>query len=51
MNVRTLLLPVRRVWPQKVRTRLALIYASLFFVAGSALLGLTYGLVATSLPT
>jgi signal transduction histidine kinase len=51
MNVRTLLLPVRRVWPQKVRTRLTLIYASLFFVAGSALLGLTYGLVATSLPT
>ena len=51
MNVRTLLLPVRRIWPQKVRTRLTLIYASLFFVAGSALLGLTYGLVATSLPT
>ncbi|MDX6419886.1 MAG: hypothetical protein QOG28_4506 [Trebonia sp.] len=46
MNVR----PVRRLWPQKVRTRLTLIYATLFFVAGSALLGLTYGLVASSLP-
>ncbi|HLK76497.1 MAG TPA: HAMP domain-containing sensor histidine kinase [Streptosporangiaceae bacterium] len=43
--------PWRRPWPQKVRTRLALIYAALFFVAGLALLGLTYGLVASSLPT
>ncbi len=42
-------LSVRRFWPQKVRTRLALIYAALFFAAGSALLGLTYGLVASSL--
>ena len=50
MNVRTLLRPVRRLWPQKVRTRLTLIYAALFFAAGSALLGLTYGLVASSLP-
>ena len=50
MNVRALLRPVRRLWPQKVRTRLALIYATLFFAAGSALLGLTYGLVASSLP-
>jgi signal transduction histidine kinase len=40
---------LRRLWPQKVRTRLTLIYAALFFVAGSALLGLTYGLVARSL--
>jgi signal transduction histidine kinase len=47
MNVR----PLRRFWPQKVRTRLTLIYASLFFVAGSALLALTYALVASSLPT
>jgi signal transduction histidine kinase len=47
MNVRAL----RRLWPQKVRTRLTLIYASLFFVAGLALLGLTYGLVAGNLPT
>jgi signal transduction histidine kinase len=51
MNVRSLLRPVGRLWPQKVRTRLALIYAALFFAAGSALLGLTYGLVASSLPT
>jgi signal transduction histidine kinase len=47
MNVR----PLRRLWPQKVRTRLTLIYAALFFVAGSALLALTYGLVASNLPT
>jgi signal transduction histidine kinase len=49
VNGRALLRPVRRLWPQKVRNRLALIYAALFFVAGSALLGLTYGLVAGSL--
>ena len=47
MNVR----PLRRFWPQKVRTRFTLIYATLFFVAGSALLALTYGLLASSLPT
>ncbi len=41
---------LRRYWPQKVRTRLTLLYAALFFAAGSALLGLTYGLVASSLP-
>ena len=51
MNVRALLLPVRRLWPQKVRTRLTLIYAALFFATGAALLTLTYGLVASSLPT
>ena len=39
-----------RIWPQKVRTRLALLYAALFLISGSALLGLTYGLVAASLP-
>jgi signal transduction histidine kinase len=50
MNVRALLRPVRRLWPQKVRTRLTVMYAALFFAAGSALLGLTYGLVASSLP-
>ena len=48
MNVRALL---RRLWPQRVRTRLTLMYALLFFAAGAALLGLTYGLVASSLPT
>jgi signal transduction histidine kinase len=37
-------------WPQKVRTRLALLYAVLFLVSGSALLALTYGLVAANLP-
>jgi signal transduction histidine kinase len=41
---------LRRWWPQKVRTRLTLLYAGLFFIAGSALLGVTYGLVASSLP-
>jgi hypothetical protein len=51
VNVRALLRPARRLWPRKVRTRLTLIYALLFFAAGSALLGLTYGLVASSLPT
>jgi signal transduction histidine kinase len=51
MNVRALLRPVRRLWPQKVRARLTLIYALLFFAAGSALLGLTYGLVASNMPT
>jgi signal transduction histidine kinase len=50
-GVRALLRPVSRLWPQKVRTRLTLIYAALFFAAGSALLALTYGLVASSLPT
>src|SRR5258706_11667797 len=42
---------IRQLWPQKVRTRLTLLYAVLFFAAGSGLLGLTYGLVASSLPT
>ena len=51
MNTRTALRPVRRLWPQKVRTRLTLIYAALFFAAGAVLLTLTYGLVANSLPT
>jgi signal transduction histidine kinase len=40
----------RRFWPRKVRTKLTLIYASLFLVGGVLLLGLTYGLVAASLP-
>jgi signal transduction histidine kinase len=42
---------IRRCWPQRIRIRLALIYAGLFLAAGSALLGITYGLVASSLPT
>jgi hypothetical protein len=51
MGVRALLRTVLRLWPQKVRTRLTLIYATLFFAAGAALLTLTYGLVASNLPT
>jgi len=46
-----LLGPVRGLWPQKVRTRLTLLYAALFFLSGSVLLGLSYGLVASNLPT
>ena len=42
---------LRRLWPQKVRTRLTLTYAALFLAAGTALLALTYGLLAASLPT
>jgi signal transduction histidine kinase len=41
----------RRFWPQKVRTRLTVIYAALFLAGGGLLLGLTYGLLAASLPT
>jgi signal transduction histidine kinase len=41
---------LRRPWPQTIRTRLALLYAGLFLAAGSALLALTFGLVASSLP-
>jgi len=36
--------------PQTVRARLSLFYALLFLTAGATLLGLTYGLVANSLP-
>ena len=36
--------------PQTVRVRLAVAYALLFLAAGAVLLGLTYGLVAGSLP-
>jgi signal transduction histidine kinase len=43
--------PLRRLWPQRVRTRLAVLYAVLFLVAGSALLALTYGLLASRLPS
>jgi signal transduction histidine kinase len=50
MNVHKLPRLIRRLWPQKVRTRLTLIYATLFFAAGSALLGLTYGLLDSGLP-
>ena len=36
---------VRRVWPLRMRTRLAVMYSVLFLLAGIALLGLTYALV------
>jgi signal transduction histidine kinase len=51
VNGPALLRPVRRLWPQKVRTRLTLLYAMLSFASGLALLGLTYGILASSLPT
>jgi signal transduction histidine kinase len=41
---------VRRLWPRRVRTRLALLYALLFLLAGSSLLALTYALLASRLP-
>ena len=37
--------------PQTIRFRLSVLYAGLFLVAGATLLGLTYGLVASSLPS
>lgn len=39
-----------RFWPQRVRTRLTLLYALVFLAAGSSLLALTYGLLASRLP-
>jgi signal transduction histidine kinase len=42
--------PLVRLWPQRVRTRLAVLYALLFLAAGSSLLALTYGLLASRLP-
>ncbi len=41
---------VRRFWPRRIRVRLALLYAVLFLLAGSALLALTYALLASRLP-
>jgi len=41
---------VRGRQPRRIRTRLTLLYAALFLAAGSGLLGITYGLVASSLP-
>jgi signal transduction histidine kinase len=40
---------VRRLWPQRMRTRLAVFYALLFLVAGVALLALSYALLASVL--
>jgi signal transduction histidine kinase len=41
---------VGRLWPRRIRVRLALLYAVLFLLAGSALLALTYALLASRLP-
>jgi signal transduction histidine kinase len=41
---------LRRLWPRRVRARLAVLYALLFLVAGLALLALTYALLASRLP-
>jgi signal transduction histidine kinase len=52
VNARTLLRPARRLWPQQVRTRLTLIYAAPFLVAGLAVFGLAMlVLQKTILPT
>jgi signal transduction histidine kinase len=40
---------VRRLWPQRLRTRLAVFYAFLFLVAGVVLLALSYTLLASVL--
>jgi signal transduction histidine kinase len=37
---------VRRLWPRRMRTRLAVMYSFLFLLVGTALLALTYALVA-----
>ncbi len=36
--------------PKRIRIRLTILYAGLFLAAGAALIGLTYALVASSLP-
>jgi len=41
----------RRRAPQTIRVRLSILYATLFLAAGALLLALTYGLVASSLPS
>jgi signal transduction histidine kinase len=40
---------LRRLWPKRVRTRLTLLYTSLFLAGGVVLLGLTFALVSNSL--
>ena len=40
---------VRRLWPRRVRTRLAVTYAVLFVLAGAVLLALIYALLVTVL--
>ncbi|HEY2595882.1 MAG TPA: histidine kinase dimerization/phospho-acceptor domain-containing protein, partial [Chloroflexota bacterium] len=41
---------LRKLFPRRIRTRLAVLYALVFLLAGSGLLGLTYGLLAARLP-
>ncbi len=49
MTPTALTVAVRRLWPRRVRTRLAVFYAVLFLLAGVVLLGLTYTLAAAVL--
>lgn len=49
MTPAALPLVVRRLWPQRVRTRLAVFYAVLFLLAGVVLLALTYTLASAVL--
>jgi signal transduction histidine kinase len=46
MTAVALTVAVRRLWPRRVRTRLAVFYAVLFLLAGVVLLALTYTLAA-----
>jgi signal transduction histidine kinase len=50
MSPATVAAALRRLWPRRVRARLAVLYAVLFLLAGSALLSLTYALLASRLP-
>ncbi len=45
MTPGALLAGVRRLWPRRMRARLAVMYAVMFLLAGTALLALTYTLV------
>ena len=49
MTPAALSVTVRRLWPRRVRARLAVMYTVLFLLAGTALLALTYTLVANVL--
>ena len=49
MRPAALIVAVRRLWPRRVRTRLAVFYAVLFLLAGAVLLALTYTLAAAVL--
>jgi signal transduction histidine kinase len=49
MTPAALSVTVRRLWPRRVRARLAVMYTVLFLLAGMALLALTYTLVANVL--